>query len=290
LNNIFVSCSLVNRVAVYVIFLLLLGVAPGISSDNNICEKIAEQIEKTRNLPANILTSIATVEAGRRRSNGTVAPWPWSLNHAGNSLFFDTKLDAVKYLKKNITESFKNIDVGCMQVNVKWHFRHFDSFEDMLDPHKNIRYAASFLIKLEKQHGSWEKAIKHYHSSTNKLNVKYFAKVSKVWADKEEGSNIENAVLFLDDNIFYSENASLPIRNSSTDENKFLVQNEKQVIKLKPNEAKVGDDIYFNAVLLGNNRLESNEELKRYLKYKSTYLRENVDMILLFRQEFAKGK
>ena len=263
-----------------------------LSSDYTVCEEIAKKVEYKRGLPENILTSIALVEAGRKYTNGEIMSWPWSLNHAGTSLFFDNKSDALKYLKQNISKTFKNIDVGCMQVNVKWHSKNFDSFENMLDPLKNIQYAASFLADLKRKHGSWEKAIKYYHSSTTKLNVKYYAKVSAVWNAKQRPTELaQKAALFLDDNIFYDSDTETKSSDSRSLGNKSLVEYSKPMIKSASGKSDYDEDsIYFNAVLLGNRRLGTSEELKRYIKYKSAYLRENIDMILLFRQEFSKEK
>ena len=48
------------------------------------------------------LTSISLVESGRLMKDGSTVAWPWSLNHAGRSVFFDSREQALKYLKKNV--------------------------------------------------------------------------------------------------------------------------------------------------------------------------------------------
>ncbi len=273
---------------------VILAICAGtsLSSDYKICDEIAEAVEKSRGLPQNILTSISLVEAGRKQKNGKLSPWPWSLNHAGTSLFFDKRSDALKYLNKNITKKFQNIDVGCMQVNVKWHRRNFDSFAEMLDPRKNIQYAASFLVKLKKRYGSWEKAIKHYHSSTERLNVKYYAKVREVWSSKEQTNAVfQDASLSLDDNIFYNRNFEFQLAGFDPKATKPFVENKQQKKKSRQRNTKFDqDNIYFDATLGAANRFESNEELKRYIRVKSAYLRDNVDKIILFREEFSKTR
>ncbi len=259
--------------------------------DREICDEIARKVELKRNLPKNILTSIALVEAGRKHNDGSLKPWPWSLNHAGKSLFFEKKIDALAYLKNNISEEFKNIDVGCMQINVRWHKEHFDSFDSMIDPKTNIEYAARFLMDLKRTKGSWKDAIKHYHSSTPKLHQKYYAKVEKVWTKKTQDTlGAQMASLYVDEDIVYSD-------QSSNNDAMFAIKAKKNLDGSKEEMLKFpryqGDDqdneIYLNAVLIENNNMYDKAELKRYIKYKSTFLRKNIDMILLFREEFSKN-
>ncbi|MEY8882549.1 hypothetical protein [Donghicola sp. XS_ASV15] len=44
-----------------------------------------------------------------------------------------------------------SIDVGCMQVNYRWHGEGFSSLEDMFDPAANTAYAAEFLTRLKER-------------------------------------------------------------------------------------------------------------------------------------------
>ncbi len=49
------------------------------------------------------------------------------------------------------------IDLGCMQINHHYHAEHFKSVEEMLDPRRNVDYAARFLTRLKSRHdtGRW---------------------------------------------------------------------------------------------------------------------------------------
>ena len=155
------------------------------------CEKIANRIESETNLPIHLLSSISRVEAGRKLSSGEVKGWPWSINHAGKGLYFETKKGALKYLKNAVSNGSKNIDVGCMQLNYRWHKGAFSSLDDMFDPEKNIQYAAKFVKELYGRHQNWEDVIKHYHSNKKKFNVPYYQKVSKVW-NKQKENKLDN--------------------------------------------------------------------------------------------------
>ena len=264
---------------------------PLFGNENLICNELARKIEVEYNLPTNILASIAVVEAGRRQHDGSIKPWPWSLNHAGKSLFFDNKTQALEYLKTNITSKFRNIDVGCMQINVRWHQEQFKSFSAMIDPRNNIEYAASFLIHLKEVHGSWEYAIKHYHSATPKLHKKYYAKVEKAWSEKS-GMNlgVRNVSLFNEESISYSISSDTKHDMVGSSAKKDLEESKKGMLKfLRPELTDQDNQIYLNAELIDNSGMYDKEELKQYIKYKSAYLRDNIDMILLFREEFLKN-
>ena len=174
----------------YVFFAIGLGWSADLTNKPN-CEKIANRIESETNLPIHLLSSISRVEAGRKLSSGEVKGWPWSINHAGKGLYFETKKGALKYLKNAVSNGSKNIDVGCMQLNYRWHKGAFSSLDDMFDPEKNIQYAAKFVKELYGRHQNWEDVIKHYHSNKKKFNVPYYQKVSKVW-NKQKENKLDN--------------------------------------------------------------------------------------------------
>ena len=174
----------------YVFFAIGLGWSVDLTNKPN-CEKIANRIESETNLPIHLLSSISRVEAGRKLSSGEVKGWPWSINHAGKGLYFETKKGALKYLKNAVSNGSKNIDVGCMQLNYRWHKGAFSSLDDMFDPEKNIQYAAKFVKELYGRHQNWEDVIKHYHSNKKKFNVPYYQKVSKVW-NKQKENKLDN--------------------------------------------------------------------------------------------------
>ena len=276
--------------------------SPSLADDKYVCEEIAHEVETSNKLPKNILASISLIESGRKDEAGLVKPWPWSLNHAGKSVFFSSRAETLQYLKKNITPKFKNIDVGCMQVNVRWHQENFDTLDSMIDPRKNIEYAALFLRTLKSKHGSWEQAIKHYHSSTPKLNVKYYAKVQRAWKKKTDSNSlIQNAMVSLDEEIVFPRTKPLRFDYRSFDpyENRDIVEgvnytsaiaeDVNQRSEFNKPQIKNAQSPYLNAVLIPTKKEDDMEEFKRYIKHRSAYLGKKIDMILLFRKEFAKN-
>ncbi len=75
----------------------------------------------------------------------------------------------------------RNIDVGCMQINLHHHPRAFDSLEEAFDPAANIAYAGTFLRRLERETRSWSRAVAYYHSKTANVGAAYRQRVMDLW-------------------------------------------------------------------------------------------------------------
>ncbi len=153
---------------------------PAYSNSSINCFNFTEKYGKQFKIPDKLLTSISLVESGIKKKNSFVS-WPWTLNVGGKSMFFDNKNDALNFLKKNYKN--KNIDVGCMQISLKYHINEFDSLENILDPDQNVKYAAKFLKNLFSKYKRWNEAISRYHSSVPIRKKQYLQRVKNYWAD-----------------------------------------------------------------------------------------------------------
>ena len=116
------------------------------------------------------------------KKNNDFRSWPWTLNVSGKSIYFDTKEEILSYLKNNI-EKKKSIDVGCMQINTKYHLKNFKDLNQIIEPAENVKYAAIFLSDLYKKYRSWNEAIARYHSSVPNKKKRYLKKVYSFWND-----------------------------------------------------------------------------------------------------------
>ena len=144
------------------------------------CETLAAQAGARAGIPNALLPSIARIESGKKQGELGVRAWPWTLNQAGKGMYFETRDDALAYLKKAVASGVTNIDVGCMQINYRWHGDQFGSLEEMMDPVLNTRYSAKFLSDLFRRHKSWEIATRHYHSPKEERGKWYQGKVASV--------------------------------------------------------------------------------------------------------------
>ena len=163
--------------AIYVCIALMLfsGAAAAQNLDMRLCDQSINTVAKSTFVPKSTLLKIARLESGRRVQDQMVS-WPWSLNSSGSGYFFASKSGAAQKLNKLMAAGKKNIDVGCMQLNIRWHARYFNSIEAMLSPFENVSYAAKYLEQLYRETGSWEKTVKFYHSRNPKFNTVYYAK------------------------------------------------------------------------------------------------------------------
>ena len=175
-------------IASIIFTLSFLILVKGALADNidkfKLCKNKIESVELQTDIPKGLLLGIGKAEAIRKINNKYII-WPWTINHAGKSLFFDNKEQMKNYVFKNLKRKDFNIDVGCMQINIKWHKNNFKKISDMFEVNPNISYSASFLKQLKNKHGSWDKAIKHYHSSDPKKNNPYLIKVKSFWKKAE---------------------------------------------------------------------------------------------------------
>lgn len=146
------------------------------------CEDIAAHTASQFGLPAGLMPAIARVETGLKQGDRGVRAWPWTLNVAGQGYYFKTREEALAKLRQVLAAGTRNVDVGCMQINYRWHADQFGSIEEMMNPEHNTAYAAKFLTRLKKRHGSWEEATKYYHSSDGDRGSAYLGRVNRVLA------------------------------------------------------------------------------------------------------------
>ena len=148
-------------------------------------EAIATQ-ERAQAIPRHLLSAIALAESGRNHpSTGRPTPWPWSVMAEGQGRYLATKADAIAEVRGLLARGVRNIDVGCMQVNLYYHGDAFASLDLALDPNTNVAYAGGFLRDLFEASGSWQEAAGLYHSATPEHKNPYQARVVRYWADQQ---------------------------------------------------------------------------------------------------------
>lgn len=146
-----------------------------------ICDQVAILAATETGVPLSVLKAISLNETGRKRQ-GAFRPWPWTVNMEGKGLWFDTYSEAKAYVDKEFLRGARSFDVGCFQINYKWHGEAFQSIEEMFDPRQNARYAARFLRDLHDELGSWGKAAGAYHSRTREHADRYQARFERLRA------------------------------------------------------------------------------------------------------------
>lgn len=122
-----------------------------------------ERAAAARGLDPLLLYAVALTESGRRDSESTLRPWPWTLNIEGRPVFAKSKGEAAILLEKHRNAS---VDVGPLQVNIRWHGHRVDDISLLLEPDTNLEIGATVLMEaLETAPGDLTTGIGRYHSS-----------------------------------------------------------------------------------------------------------------------------
>lgn len=155
------------------------------------CTRYYPVYEQKYSIPEHLLSSIGMVESGRWHKGLDIAlPWPWTINVDGKGYYFESKNEAIRAVKKHQRQGAKNIDVGCMQISMKFHPKAFRNLAQAFDPASNVRYAAKYLRSLYDEVGTWRKATGFYHSRTPSKTNHYAGKVLE--AHRKILSRVEN--------------------------------------------------------------------------------------------------
>jgi hypothetical protein len=142
-----------------------------------LCDQAAHRAARMTGVPLDILMAVTRIETGRDIGNG-LAPWPWTINVGGEGSFYDEAAAARDQALVLLDSGTQSFDVGCFQLNYRWHGGAFASMESMFDPEENALYAANFLLSLYQSSGNWTQATGAYHSQTDDLAAGYIDRVN----------------------------------------------------------------------------------------------------------------
>ena len=146
------------------------------------CALATTKQERRHAIPQGLLKAISHAESGRwDPQNKAILAWPWTVTTGGKGYFLPNRADAVAFVQSLQADGVENIDVGCMQINLKYHPDAFASIDEAFNPHTNAAYAADVLRERFANSGSWLQAAGDYHSTTAGLNKRYRAKIVKLW-------------------------------------------------------------------------------------------------------------
>ena len=175
-----------QKTRILILTSLMLCSIPAFAADREItesqkCSRMFSYFENRYNLPKDILHSISLQETRKPHSRHQIGVvWPWTINVEGKGFHFKTKKDAVRFVKDQLKKVKESIDVGCMQINLKYHPDAFASLDQAFSPRKNIAYAAQLLQSHYERLRNWDKAVGQYHSSTHDRASTYQASVNRI--------------------------------------------------------------------------------------------------------------
>lgn len=125
----------------------------------NVCEQHIYRAAQKYSVPTALLYAVGLAESGRK---GRLHPF--ALNVEGKAFFPSSRREALRIFKREMAAGRRLIDLGCMQINHKYHASEFPNLEAMLNPQLNVDYSARFLRRLKDRHGTWSVAVARYHA------------------------------------------------------------------------------------------------------------------------------
>lgn len=169
---------------VLVLFILIACALP-VRAAPELCENAALQAAAESGVPADLLMAVALAETGLRRGDRR-RPWPWAVNREGHGQWLESRAALEAFATASLQAGRVNLDIGCFQINWRWHGQHFSHPNDLVEPLSNARYAARLLVSLKREFGSWEAASGAFHSRTPDRAARYAARVAALRSEARQ--------------------------------------------------------------------------------------------------------
>ncbi|WP_427551863.1 transglycosylase SLT domain-containing protein (plasmid) [Methylomonas sp. MS20] len=93
------------------------------------------------------LYAVSLMESSKYCGNKTISPWPLAINSAGKSMLPQTHAEALQSLEQELDKGIRSIDIGLMQVNIKWHGHRVRDIRSLFDANVNLRIGADILAE-----------------------------------------------------------------------------------------------------------------------------------------------
>src|SRR6185503_16279246 len=90
---------------------------------------------------------------------------------------------AQRLLDERRAQGRKNLYAGCMQLSVFHHAAAFTSLRDMLQPQRNVAYAARYLTTHYEDYGDWQAAVRRYQGGNPRQSAAYLCKILRTLSD-----------------------------------------------------------------------------------------------------------
>jgi len=169
----------------YFILLLIFSPLYGYAGSTVLKQSLWAKASQLAGVRPNTLYGIALQETGMRWRDRTFRPWPWTIyvNQGGIGIKsgpyrYPTKEVAVKALTAMLDQGVTNIDVGLMQVNIRWNGHRVRDKKLLMDPGVNIMVAAGILKDVHVGN-DLRLAVARYHSFNAGRGAAYSTKVKR---------------------------------------------------------------------------------------------------------------
>ncbi len=153
---------------------------------SGLCLVAIAAAEARYGLPPGTLGAISRVETGLPLPvTGDRQPWPWTINAAGIGHWYSTRDEAARAAAGFLVSTHGNVDIGCMQVSMRFHRTSFASLEEAFDPARNVDVGARLLAGFARGR-RMEAATGLYHSATPALGSPYRDSIARMRRTQHE--------------------------------------------------------------------------------------------------------
>ena len=153
------------------------------------CDGAALRSAEAYGVPPQVMLAITRVESGKPTGDA-LQPWPWTVNLQGEGHWFDSAEEATDFAQNAIATGVTNLDIGCFQLNWRWHGDKFSSIDEMFDPETNADHAARFLVENHQKTGNWVDAVAAYHSTSPDLAEAYIERIEGILQDFSDAGQL----------------------------------------------------------------------------------------------------
>ena len=157
------------------------------------CERYIAEAATRYAIPLAVFYAVGLQETGGRDGLR-----PYTMNIDGRTATSGTLEAALDLLRTAQARGARLIDIGCMQINLRYHGQHFASPRAMFDPAANVDYAARFLRELKAREGTWTLAVARYNAGpgNNPAQKRYVCGVIRKMVGSGFGAWTANAAAF----------------------------------------------------------------------------------------------
>ena len=157
------------------IAIMLLGMS-SVANAIDLTDTVFEKAAIKHGVEAKLLYAVALAESATGRGNGNISPWPWTLRTIKGGPHYENSLESAKLkLDELIAKYGRNVDVGMMQINLRWHGDKVSSPYELLDPNKNVDIGAGYLAQcISSAPGDLELGIGRYYTWSDEARARNY--------------------------------------------------------------------------------------------------------------------
>lgn len=129
----------IKKTLLYAAFLSCASHASAFNLTGTVFDTYAQNV----GIEPELLYAVALAESAKATSRGKVSPSCLAIR--GEKPYYPSSLEQAKKILDDLLPYRSSVDIGCMQVNWRWHGHRVNHAYDLLDPNTNIRLAATIL-------------------------------------------------------------------------------------------------------------------------------------------------